>query len=131
MTTTNLSAIYPVVGVEAPVQTAAAFQELFGFEAVFESDWYVHLMRAEGQLQVGFVRYDHESVPAAAKRTVKNTATFVTIDADDVGALWGELQAKLDVVVPLTDEDWGQRHFVCRLPGDVMVDVVQLLPDAA
>ena len=127
----RLSAIYPVVGVEAPAQTAVALQQLFGFEPVFEADWYVHLKRPGSEMQVGFVRYDHISVPMAAKRPVEGTAFFVTIDAADVSAIWGELEEQLDVVVPLTDEEWGQRHFICRLPGNVMVDVVQLLPAAA
>lgn len=124
----GLTALYPVIGVEAPLETAAAFEHLFGLARVFETDWYVHLKQPGGELQIGLVRYDHTSVPPGVRRAIEGSATFVTIDASDVAAVWNELRSELDVVVPLTDEAWGQRHFICRLPGGVMVDVVQLLP---
>ena len=49
------------------------------------------------------------------------------MDADDVAALWDKVKGDLEVVLPLTDETWGQRHFIGRLPGGVLVDIVQLL----
>ena len=42
-------------------------------------------------------------------------------------ALWEKVKTDLEVVLPLTDEAWGQRHFIGRLPGGVLVDIVQLL----
>ena len=49
------------------------------------------------------------------------------LDADDVAALWKTVKTDLEVVLPLTDEPWGQRHLIGRLPGGVLVDIVQLL----
>ena len=121
----GFSALYPVVAVDWPKTTAAAFQSLFPLEPVFETDWYVHLKSADGRLQIGFVRFDHESVPAAERAAVQGA--FVTLDADDVAALWEKVKTDLEVVLPLTDEAWGQRHFIGRLPGGVLVDIVQLL----
>lgn len=122
----SLTALYPVVAVDQPTITATEFRRLFPLETVFETDWYVHLKSPDGRLQIGFVRFDHESVPAADRNRVQGT--FVTLDADDVAALWEEVKADLVVVLPLTDESWGQRHFIARLPGGVLVDIVQLLP---
>lgn len=124
----ELTAIYPVVGVEDPAETAAALQRWFGFQPVFQLDWYVHLVAAEGRLQIGVCRYDHASVPKQARKPV--VGAFVTIDASDVAAVWAELGDQLDIVHPLTDESWGGRHFICRLPGGVLVDVTQMLPAA-
>lgn len=121
----RLNALYPVVTVDQPSVTAAAFQRLFAMEPVFETDWYVHLMSSNGARQVGFVRYDHESVPAADREPVKGA--FLTMDSSDVAGLWEEVRDVLDIEVPLTDEAWGQRHFIGRLPGGVLVDVVQML----
>ena len=121
----GLSALYPVVAVDQPAATAAAFRRLFRLEPVFEADWYVHLKSPDGRLQIGFVRFDHESVPASEQAPVQGT--FITLDADDVAALWEDVKTDLDVVLPLTDESWGQRHFIGRLPGGVLVDIVQLL----
>ena len=127
--TAKLTALYPVVGVESPGETSAAFQKHFGLAPVFETEWYVHLKAPESELQLGLVRYDHKSVPAAARRPIEGTGCFVTIDADDVAAIWRARNEELEILQELTDEDWGQRHFICRLPGGLMVDVVQLLPE--
>jgi hypothetical protein len=125
----ELTAIYPVVGVEDPAETAAALQRWFGLQPVFQLDWYVHLVGGEGRLQIGVCRYDHDSVPKAVRKPV--VGAFVTIDASDVAAVWEAIGGELDVVHPLTDESWGGRHFICRLPGGVYVDVTQMLPAAA
>ncbi len=122
----SLTALYPVIAVGQPAVTASEFRRVFRLETVFETDWYVHLKGRDAELQIGFVRFDHESVPATHQSKVRGT--FVTLDADDVAALWEDVKGDLEIVVPLTDESWGQRHFIAQLPGDVLVDVVQLLP---
>ncbi len=123
----SITALYPVVAVDSPRDTAAAFAELFDLQPVFESDWYMHLASASGGCQVGLVRFDHESVPEGYQASVRGA--FVTMDSNDVAAMWEEKKGRLDVVVPLADESWGQRHFICRLPGGVLVDVVQMLTE--
>ena len=123
----GITALYPVVAVEEPAATAAAFRRIVPLDAVFEADWYVHLKHPDSDRQIGFVRFDHDSVPLADRVPVRGA--FVTLDADDVAALWEAMSADLDVVLPLTDEAWGQRHFIARLPGGVLVDVVQFLPE--
>ncbi len=119
------SALYPVVAVENPKASAAALRDLASLEPVFEEDWYVHLADTSSGRQVGFVRFDHESVPQTDQKPAGGL--FVTMDADDVAAVWADKKDTLDVVHPLTDEAWGQRHFICRIPGGVLVDVVQML----
>lgn len=123
---TGFTALYPVVAVDRPAVTAAEFRRLVPLAPVFETDWYVHLKGEDPPLQIGFVRFDHESVPAAHQYCARGT--FVTVDADDVAALWARVKADFDIVLPLTDEAWGQRHFITRLAGDLLVDIVQLLP---
>lgn len=121
----GLAALYPVLCVDDPAASAKAFCALFGLQAVFEADWYVHL-KGDGDLQIAFVAIDHESVPEAERKPARGL--FVTIDCNDVAAFWMASHEQLDVVTPLVDESWGQRHFICRIPGGVLVDVVQLLP---
>lgn len=122
----SLTALYPVIAVEQPVTTAAEFRRLFGLETVFETDWYVHLKNHNSVLQIGFVQSDHESIPTEHKLNV--CGTFVTIDAIDVAVLWEQMKDDLKIIVPLTDESWGQRHFIAEISGGVLVDIVQLLP---
>lgn len=122
------SALYPVVGVDSPAETSNAMQKHFGLTPVFETDWYVHLKAPAGPMQIGLVRFDHESVPEGARRSVSGGACFVIIDAADVRAVWLARDPELEILQTLTDEAWGQRHFICRLPGGLMVDVVHMLP---
>ena len=35
-----------------------------------------------------------------------------------------------EIVYPLRDEVWGQRHFMAKDPNGLLVDVVQLIPPA-
>ena len=122
------SALYPVVGVESPIETSTAIQKHFGLMPVFETTWYVHLKAPKGEVQIGLVRFDHESVPKGARESVSGRACFITIDAGDVREIWEARDPELEILQALTDEAWGQRHFICQLPGGLMVDVVQMLP---
>lgn len=119
----GLSAIYPVICVSSPSENARSFKALFPLDVVFETDWYVHLK--SGSFQLGFVRFDHASVPLTNRSISKGA--FITVDADDVKSVWDQKHKELQIVQPLTDESWGQRHFICQMPDGVLVDVVQML----
>ncbi len=120
------SNIYPVLCVKDPAQAAAAFQKAFGLQPVFEENWYVHLK--SGNLQIGFLSDKHDSIPKSMG--VKSEGNFVTIDSDDVNGAWVKLKDQFEVLVPIKDEQWGQRHFICRLCEGVVVDVVQFTSGA-
>lgn len=120
------TALYPVVAVATPDVTAAEFRQLFDLDTVFETDWYVHLKSADDQRQIGLIQADHESLPAEHRYPVRGA--LVTVDVPDVSALWDRVSDRVKVLLPLTDEVWGQRHFIAELAGGVAVDVVQLLP---
>ena len=121
----KMTALYPVMAVENPSEAAAEFRRLLPFEAVFQTDWYQHLKSADGALQLGFVRHDHDSVPPDQRKVAQGI--FITVDSADTTADWDRLKDKVDIAVPLTDEAWGQRHFIVRLSSGVMVDFVELL----
>lgn len=51
-------------------------------------------------------------------------------EVDDVHTrLTGE--AGITPVLPLRDEDFGQRHFIVAAPDNVLVDVIQPIPPTA
>ena len=121
----GVTALYPVIAVANPNETALAFSAVLPINAVFESDWFVQLNSADNRMQLGLVRFDHTSVPEGWRQPV--AGAFVTVDVEDVSAAWAQQGQNLDIVHPLTDEEWGQRHFIARLPGNVLVDFVQML----
>lgn len=119
------TALYPVVAVDSSSNAAAEFQRLLPLETVFQTDWYQHLKSADGALQLGFVRHDHDSVPPDQRTAAQGV--FITVDSADTAADWDRLKDEFDIAVPLTDENWGQRHFIVRLSSGLMVDFVELL----
>ena len=127
MALNSVSALYPVIAVAEPAATAADLEALLPMERVFSADWFVQLVSADGRLQLGLVRYDHESVPVGWQNP--SSGLFVTVDTDDASAAWSSLEDRFEVVQPLRDEEWGQRHFILRLNGDILVDVVEMLGD--
>jgi len=123
-----MNAAYPVICCDDLAATKAFYVTLFGFRPVFEADFYVHLAGADG-VQLGFVRADHSSVPDGFGGPA--AGVFVTIETDEVDAVHDRArELGLDVVQPLQDEAWGQRHFMVRDPNDLLVDVVRHIPPA-
>jgi hypothetical protein len=123
----SVSALYPVIAVPKPVATAADFEALLPVERVFDSGWFVQLVSPDGRLQLGLVRHDHESVPVGWQNSA--AGLFVTVDTGDANAAWSSTEGKFEVIQPLRDEVWGQRHFILRLAGNILVDVVEMLGD--
>jgi catechol 2,3-dioxygenase-like lactoylglutathione lyase family enzyme len=121
-----MNATYPVICAEDIDACREFYISLFGFRSVFEVDFYVHLSGGEG-VQLGFVKADHESVPDALAQPA--AGVFVTIESDDVDALHERARSlAIEVVHPLRDEEWGQRHFMVRDPAGLLVDVVKYIP---
>jgi hypothetical protein len=121
----SFSAIYPVLCVKNPIVAADSFTKAFGLQPVFKEDWYVHLK--ENNFQIGFVKEKHDSIP----KTIgpKSQGNFVTIDSNNVNESWSKMKDQFEVLVPIKDEPWGQRHFICRLYDGVIVDVVQFISE--
>ena len=105
-----------------PAATARFYQEMFGFERRFTSDWFVHLAAPDlGGLEIGVLRRGHEVVPAGADGA---TGGMLTLVVDDVDAVY---RTAKDASVPILEEprDWfyGQRRLVIRDPAGTIVDV--------
>ena len=63
------SSYYPVLLVEDVAATARFYCDHFRFKPLFEADWYVHLQSSEDKrVNLGLVRYDHDTVPPAARK---------------------------------------------------------------
>jgi len=113
----------------ADVATTAAFYvRHFGFAAVFESDWYVHMAStADAAVNLAVLRHDHETVPAAYRRPV--AGTILNFEVEDVDAVHARAEADgLPILVSLRDEPFGQRHFITCDPAGTLVDVITPIP---
>ncbi|GAA1752483.1 VOC family protein [Aeromicrobium alkaliterrae] len=118
MTTT---AFYPVL-MSADVGAAADFyREALGFTTTYDSDWYVSLRL--GAFELGLVAHDHPTVPEGYRALPQGV--IVNLEVGDVDAVHARLvELGIDPILPLRDEDFGQRHVIVAAPDGVLLDVI-------
>ncbi|MBC8100174.1 MAG: VOC family protein [Armatimonadetes bacterium] len=102
----------------------------FGFQIVFEADWYVSLKSEDGHYELAVVAYQHETVVAAYQQPVQGL--LLNFEVDDADTEYDRLinTAGLPLRRALITEDFGQRHFTTSDPNGVLIDVIQVVPPA-
>ena len=125
-----ITSYYPVLAT-ADVATAALFyQQYFRFVPRYVSEWYVHLgHRDHAAVALALVAKDHDTVPGPGR--VAAQGLLVNFEVEDVDVEYARLvDLGADVLLPLKDEPFGQRHFIVRAPDGVLVDVITPIPPA-
>lgn len=122
---------YPVIACENVAETAAFYIDHFGFNAVFDSSWYVHLQStADETVNLAVLDCRHDTIPDGYRKPVQGL--LINFEIDDVDGEYERLKnAGLPILLPLRSEDFGQRHFITRDPAGVMVDVIKVIPPSA
>lgn len=133
-----LKSFFPVVVTGTLAAARDFYIEYFGFRVVFEADWYVQLHTSRGDsvppIELAFMIPKVETQPAPLHAAFSGAGVILTLDVDDVDAVHSKLNMAgvlRDVVIPLRDEAWGQRHFLIRDPAGMLLDVVQQIPPSA
>ncbi|MCK9793100.1 VOC family protein [Isoptericola sp. 4D.3] len=122
-----ITSLYPVLAA-SDVPTAARFYaDLLGMAPTFTSDWYVSLRSGTAELAV--VDAGHATIPEVARGT-RAAGVLVTVEVDDVDAVHARVVAEgtHELLLPLRDEEFGQRHFIVAGPDGALVDVVTPIP---
>lgn len=124
--------IYPLFTVSDLPAAARFYTSFFGLEVVFEAEWYLHLVDPASGEQLAFIVPGHETVPAAF-RARGSSGVILSMEVDDAAALASRAGAeKVELAYPLTDERFGQRHFMLVDPNGLLVDVIEPIePDPA
>ncbi|MDQ0569608.1 catechol 2,3-dioxygenase-like lactoylglutathione lyase family enzyme [Variovorax paradoxus] len=128
----KVTSYYPVIMTHDVAGTASFYQAHFGFLPLFTSDWYVHLQLAE-QPSVNLAVLDgrHETIPATARGQVAG-GLLLNFEVDDPDAVHDRLAAAgLPILLALSNEDFGQRHFITSDPNGVLIDIVKPIPPSA
>ena len=122
---------YPVIMTADVRATAGFYVNHFRFEALFESDWYVHLQSSEDEhVTLAVLDYRHETVPQQRRAPVQGL--LLNFEVEDPDRLYAEMRgAGLPILKALCDEDFGQRHFITADPNGVMIDVIKPIPPSA
>ena len=119
---------YPVIQSRDVLGTTEFYKNHFGFKAMFESDWYVHLQsEADPSVNLAILHADHETIPAPA-RGVAN-GVILNFEVEDVDAVDARLRSEgVPVVKSLVSEPFGQRHAIFQDPNGVLIDVITPIP---
>jgi len=122
---------YPVILTKKVSETVAFYVANFRFQAVYESDWYVHLQSVEDEkVNIAVLQGDHETVPPSGRGEV--SGLILNFEVEDVDGEFARVKARgLPILRGIRDEDFGQRHFITQDPNGVMIDVVKPIPPSA
>ncbi len=127
----KVTSYYPVLMVDDVAATSAFYVAHFGFKALFEADWYVHLQSAsDDTVNLAILNGQHETVPQAARG--RAAGLLLNFEVEDVDTVHKRLvDAGLPIHLSLRDEAFGQRHFMTCDPNGVLIDIIKVIPPTA
>lgn len=103
-------------------QSRDYYTKLFDFNIDFDSDWFVHLISKDKQLELGIISQTSEIVPNEAKEIPQGFyITFVVENADEVFEI--AKKEGFEVVSEPSDTFYGQRRLLLKDPNGTIVDV--------
>lgn len=122
-------AMFPVMVVDDLAQLKAYYEAHFGFNAVFyDPEFYLHLVAPDNGVQLGFLLPNHPSQPPILHAKMVNEGYVMSFEVADAHQAHQQAkQMQLQIVLPLTDEAWGQRHFILQDPAGLYIDMVEQL----
>ncbi|MGD1840254.1 MAG: VOC family protein [Thermonemataceae bacterium] len=104
------------------------YTKLFDFRVDFESDWFIHLISKDKQLELGIINRTHEIVPEDFQQHPQGLyITFVVANVDEVFTLANT--AAFQVVSEPKDTFYGQRRLLLQDPNGTLVDVSSPIPN--
>lgn len=119
---------YPVIQTKDVQATKAFYVDNFRFKVSFDADWYCHLQSSEDpKVNIAILKGDHETIPTEGRGST--ASLILNFEVEDVDAEFERIKrAGLPLLKPLTDEAFGQRHFITRDPNGVLIDVIKPIP---
>jgi predicted enzyme related to lactoylglutathione lyase len=104
------------------------YTKLFDFNVDYDSDWFVHLISKDKQLELGIISRTSEIVPAEIKDNPQGFyITFVVENADEVFEI--AKKEGTEVISEPNDTFYGQRRLLLKDPNGVIVDVSSPIPN--
>jgi catechol 2,3-dioxygenase-like lactoylglutathione lyase family enzyme len=108
-----------------PHGSADFFERFFAFRRTTDRPEYVQIRRDDVQAEIGFALAGLLASPTAFRPEFTGAGAWITIDVVDLeNALAQFVKADYPLVEPLANRSFGERHFVVRAPGGILVNVV-------
>ncbi|MBD1383036.1 VOC family protein [Metabacillus arenae] len=124
------TSVYPVILTEQVAVSSNFYKDYFGFETVYEADWYVSLknFRNTPSFELALLEASHSTIPEAFRKTAQGL--ILNFEVDHVDAEYEKLILKenLPLHLDIRDEPFGQRHFITSDPNGVLIDVITIIP---
>ena len=114
----QITQYYPVIQTDDVAGTADFNRRHFGFRALFDSNWYVHLQNERDEaVNLAILDCDHETIPQAGRGRV-TAGLILNFEVEDVDGEDTRLrQAGVTVAKSLRDEDFAAGYAAEALPG--------------
>lgn len=101
------------------VESKQFYMKHFGFQLVYESDWYIELLSPELSAGVSFVQAQREEGDI-----FNGSGIILSFGVDDVDREYERLKAEqVKIYQELQNKPWGERSFVVNDPNGVHIYV--------
>ncbi len=103
------------------------YTKLFDFRIDYDSDWFVHLISEDQQLELGIIDRTHDIVPKGYQNRPQGFyVTFVVENVDEIFAV--AQREAFEIVEAPSDTFYGQRRLLLKDPNGMLVDVSSPIP---
>ncbi|WP_336516512.1 VOC family protein [Pollutibacter soli] len=109
-------------------ETKKFYTDVLGFGITFENEFYLLMHTPDHQAEISFLLPEHPTQQPIFQSPFGGQGVYLTIEVDDVDALYQEIKLKIPVTVPIRDEPWGDRHFAITDPNGIGIDIVKYSP---
>lgn len=101
--------------------------KLFDFQVDYDSDWFIHLISKDKNLELGIIDRTNDIVPKDVQNRPQGFyITFVVDSADELHTI--AKQEKFDIVSEPSDTFYGQRRLLLKDPNGTLVDISSPIP---
>ncbi|MFE7313619.1 VOC family protein [Streptomyces sp. NPDC057555] len=112
------------LNVEDVPASSAFLTEHFGFREEMAADGFASLSRDDAGMNVVFLRRGLPTLPAD-QRDEHATGLILAFVVEDLEGELARLRSEgVEITMPLTEEEWGERAFQVRDPNGVIVQLV-------
>ncbi|MEW1654041.1 VOC family protein [Streptomyces sp. NPDC093707] len=112
------------LNVEDVPASSAFLSEHFGFREEMAADGFASLSRDDAGMNVVFLRRGLPTLPAD-QRDEHAAGLILAFVVEDLEGELARLRSEgVEITMPLTEEEWGERAFQVRDPNGVIVQLV-------
>lgn len=106
------------------IESRDFYMKHFGFQLVYESDWYIELLAPGMAAGISFTKPQRD-----AGDFFHGTGIIVSLEVEDVDDEYRRLkESGVEIFQELQDKPWGERSFVVNDPSGVHVYIYKSIP---